>query len=101
MHCMHFEEKYGVGPHTISVRDFVLPWSSFERDSVQSYRQGFQENCGHIPNCCSIYGIILSTRERAEFRDELLSVGVSQISAGSKTNPGGYQEDETMRISLK
>jgi len=26
MHCMHFEEKYGVGPHTISVRDFVLPW---------------------------------------------------------------------------
>jgi len=39
-------------------------------------------------------GIILSTRERAEFRDELLSVGVSQISAGSKTNPGGYQEDD-------
>jgi len=39
-------------------------------------------------------GIILSTRERAELRDELLSLGVSQISAGSRTNPGGYRDDD-------
>ncbi len=34
--------------------------------------------------------IILSTRERPELRTELLDVGVSQMSAGSRTNPGGY-----------
>ena len=38
--------------------------------------------------------MILSTRENAEFRDELLSLGISQISAGSKTNPGGYEEND-------
>lgn len=35
-------------------------------------------------------GIIVSTREDAHFRDSLLRLGVTQISAGSKTEPGGY-----------
>ena len=34
--------------------------------------------------------ISVTTRERAALRDELLSVGVSKMSAESKTNPGGY-----------
>jgi 2-iminoacetate synthase len=37
-------------------------------------------------------GIILSTRESAETRRDVLALGVSQISAGSRTNPGGYGE---------
>jgi 2-iminoacetate synthase len=37
-------------------------------------------------------GMILSTRERPEFRDELISVGISQISAGSCTGVGGYRK---------
>lgn len=32
----------------------------------------------------------LSTRERAELRDELIEIGFTTISAESKTNPGGY-----------
>ena len=32
----------------------------------------------------------LSTRESAEFRDQLIKLGITSISAGSKTNPGGY-----------
>lgn len=32
----------------------------------------------------------LSTRERALFRDHALKLGVTTMSAGSKTNPGGY-----------
>jgi 2-iminoacetate synthase len=35
-------------------------------------------------------GIVISTRERAELRDKLIYLGVTQMSAGSKTNPGGY-----------
>ncbi len=35
-------------------------------------------------------GIILSTRETPAMRDELFSLGVSQVSAGSSTAPGGY-----------
>ncbi len=34
--------------------------------------------------------ISLSTRERPEFRDNLFPLGVTQTSAGSSTEPGGY-----------
>ena len=39
-------------------------------------------------------GMIMSTRETANIRRETFALGVSQISAGSRTNPGGYEEDE-------
>lgn len=34
--------------------------------------------------------LVLSTRERAEFRDRMVGVGVTRMSAGSRTAPGGY-----------
>lgn len=36
--------------------------------------------------------LILSTREPIFLRDMLIGKGITQISAGSKTNPGGYTE---------
>jgi 2-iminoacetate synthase len=36
-------------------------------------------------------GITLSTREPSEFRDNMIGLGVTMMSAGSKTNPGGYE----------
>jgi 2-iminoacetate synthase len=35
-------------------------------------------------------GIVLSTRERAALRDALALIGVTMMSAGSHTEPGGY-----------
>ena len=35
-------------------------------------------------------GIVLSTREPAALRDRLLPLGITQMSAGSATAPGGY-----------
>lgn len=37
--------------------------------------------------------ITLSTRESQQLRENLLPLGVTTMSAGSKTNPGGYAED--------
>jgi 2-iminoacetate synthase len=34
--------------------------------------------------------MVLSTRERAELRNHLIEVGITKMSAGSKTSPGGY-----------
>ncbi|MBN1410731.1 MAG: 2-iminoacetate synthase ThiH [Spirochaetales bacterium] len=36
---------------------------------------------------------LLSTRETPELRDKLIGLCVTQMSAGSKTNPGGYGSD--------
>jgi 2-iminoacetate synthase len=39
-------------------------------------------------------GIVLSTRESAELRDGLFRVGVTHVSAGSHTEPGGYEHPQ-------
>ena len=36
----------------------------------------------------------LSTRESPKFRDNIIKLGITSISAGSKTNPGGYTAAE-------
>lgn len=36
----------------------------------------------------------LSTREEQKFRDKLIPLGITSISAGSKTNPGGYAVEQ-------
>jgi 2-iminoacetate synthase len=40
--------------------------------------------------CFADAGLILSTRERAQLRNHLITLGITKISAGSKTSPGGY-----------
>ena len=38
-------------------------------------------------------GLVLSTREPAPLRDCLAPLGITRMSAGSRTNPGGYTEE--------
>jgi len=45
--------------------------------------------------CFADAGLVLSTRERAEFRDRLVRLGVTKMSAGSRTSPGGYSGRQT------
>ncbi|MFP4467284.1 MAG: 2-iminoacetate synthase ThiH [Candidatus Goldiibacteriota bacterium] len=45
-------------------------------------------------------GITVSTRESAVFRDNMIGYGITMMSAGSKTNPGGYdiyENDKTKK----
>ena len=42
--------------------------------------------------------IVLSTRERASLRDSLVSLGVTMMSAGSHTEPGGYTRQGTEHL---
>src|SRR5919198_1362408 len=43
-------------------------------------------------------GIVLSTRERGSLRDTLVSLGVTMMSAGSHTEPGGYTRQGTAHL---
>lgn len=93
LHIENLEKKFGVGPHTISIPR-LRPADNWGLDKVP---YEIDENI--VRKIVSVFriavpytGIILSTRERAEFRDELLELGVSQISAGSCVSVGGYKE---------
>ena len=43
--------------------------------------------------CFADAGMVISTRESGRLRDNLVSMGITKMSAGSKTNPGGYSEE--------
>jgi 2-iminoacetate synthase len=95
-HIRHLERRFGVGPHTVSVprlepatgSDVALhpPHPVSDVD--------FRKIVATLRLAVPYTGIIMSTRESAHIRRETFALGVSQISAGSRTNPGGYAEDE-------
>jgi 2-iminoacetate synthase len=93
-HAQHLDETYGVGPHTISVPRIEHAQNAPASENIPHPVSDIDfKKLVAILRCAVPYtGIILSTRESAEMRQQLFGLGISQISAGSKTNPGGYKE---------
>ncbi len=95
-HIRHLERRFGVGPHTISVPR-MEPATGSDIASHPPHPVSdidFRKIVAILRLAVPYTGIIMSTRETAEIRRETFALGVSQISAGSRTNPGGYSEDE-------
>ncbi len=93
-HVEHLEERFGVGPHTISVPR-IEPAEGVRLTDQALFPvndEDFKRIIAILRLSVPYTGIILSTRETAELRDELFSLGVSQASAESHTSPGGYSE---------
>lgn len=94
MHAEHLESVYGVGPHTISVprirpADDIDPAAFYNSISDEI----FQKIIACIRVAVPYTGMIVSTRESKECREKVLHLGISQISGGSKTSVGGYDEN--------
>lgn len=95
MHAEHLEAVHGVGPHTISVPRVK---KADDIDPAQ-FDNGISDDifC-KITACIRVAvpytGMIISTRESAELKENIIRLGVSQISGGSRTSVGGYQEEE-------
>ncbi|MFP4529136.1 MAG: [FeFe] hydrogenase H-cluster radical SAM maturase HydG [Candidatus Kapaibacterium sp.] len=94
MHARHLDEKFGVGPHTISIPRIKPARNAPAAEHIPHAVSDtdFKKLVAVIRLAVPYTGMILSTRETAALRSELFDLGVSQISAGSKTNPGGYKQ---------
>jgi len=95
-HIRHLEKVYGIGPHTISVPR-LEPADGSDIASNPPYPVSdadFKKIVAILRLAVPYTGIIMSTRETAKMRAETFALGVSQISAGSRTNPGGYSNGE-------
>lgn len=100
-HANYLESKYGTGPHTISVPRLEPAAGSkiSEHPPFPVSDIDFRKIVAILRLAVPYTGIILSTRETAEIRRETFAVGISQISAGSRTNPGGYSSEEEFDAS--
>jgi 2-iminoacetate synthase len=95
-HVRGLEARHGIGPHTISVPR-LEPAAGSELASSPPHPvtdAEFRKIVAILRIAVPYTGIIMSTRETARIRQETFALGVSQISAGSRTNPGGYAEGE-------
>lgn len=92
MYAEHLEAVHGVGPHTISVPR-IKPANGVDLSLYRPITDDEFKRIVAITRLAVPYtGIIISTREDAGFREELISLGVSQTSAGSSTGVGGYAD---------
>jgi len=105
-HAEHLDKKFGCGPHTISVpRMEPAVGSDMATHPPQAVSDvDFRKIVAILRLAVPYTGIIMSTRETPNIRRETFALGVSQISAGSRTNPGGYvdgeEKEDTAQFSL-
>lgn len=95
-HIGHLEKKFGIGPHTISVPRLEPAFGSdiaYHPPHPVSDLD-FMKLISILRVSIPYTGIILSTRESIEMRRNAFALGVSQLSAGSRTNPYGYSSTE-------
>ncbi|MEI6393202.1 MAG: [FeFe] hydrogenase H-cluster radical SAM maturase HydG [Verrucomicrobiota bacterium] len=91
-HIRHMEDAFGVGPHTISVPRLEPAAGSTLacRPAHPVSDADFKKIVAILRLAVPYTGIIMSTRENADTRRATFKLGVSQISAGSRSDPGGY-----------
>ena len=91
MHAEHLEAVFGVGPHTLSmlrIRDAGDVKKTDYEHAVSD--DDFKKIVAILRMTVPYTGMILSTREGGKFRDSVIKLGISQVSAGSATGVGGY-----------
>jgi 2-iminoacetate synthase len=95
LHNEHLEKNFGVGFHTISFPRLKKAEGMDLGDYPYLVEDETFKKIVAITRIAVPYtGIIMSTRESAKMRNELIKYGVSQVSAGSSTGVGGYKEAE-------
>jgi 2-iminoacetate synthase len=91
MHAEHLEAALGVGPHTISVpRIRYAEGVDSQNFPYLVSDENFKTLVAVLRLSVPYTGMLLSTREPKGYREEVIAVGISQVSAGSCTGVGGY-----------
>lgn len=89
-HARYLDEKYNVGPHTISVPRIQPAASVSPRWPYAVADRDFLKLIAILRLAVPYTGMIISTRESPRIRNLAFKIGISQASAASCTVTGGY-----------
>jgi 2-iminoacetate synthase len=90
-HARFLQRHYWRSQVSVSVPRMRPSAAGFQPTTLLSDRELVQLVCAlrlALPDA----GLVLSARERPELRDGLFRVGITHTSAGSHTEPGGYEQ---------
>lgn len=89
-HVNHFEAVYNVGPHTISFPRIKKASNVVLDEKYQLSDEDFTKMVAILRLAVPYTGLILTAREPAHIREEVLRYGVSQIDGGTKIEMKAY-----------
>ncbi|PID91131.1 MAG: [FeFe] hydrogenase H-cluster radical SAM maturase HydG [Bacteroidetes bacterium] len=93
-HVNHFEAVYNIGPHTISFPRLKAASGVKYDPKYLVADEDFTRMVAILRLAVPYTGLILTAREPAAIRDEILGFGVSQIDGGTKIELGAYSEKQ-------
>jgi len=91
-HVNHLEAVYNVGPHTISFPRLKKASNVNVDERYQVSDEDFTKMVAILRLAVPYTGLILTAREPAHIREEVLRYGVSQIDGGTKIEMKGYSQ---------
>ena len=89
-HAKYLQERFGAGPHTISIPRFRPADTVNLRPTHPVSDDDFLKLIAILRIAVPYTGMIITTRERPEIRKRAFQIGISQTSAASSTSPGGF-----------
>lgn len=93
LHIDYLQKKYWKSKYSVSFPRLRPAQGIIEPNFVMNDRDLLQLICAYRIWNFDLE-ISISTRESAIFRNNVIGIGATSMSAGSKTNPGGYTTDE-------
>lgn len=100
-HTIHLEERFHVGPHTISFPRLKAASEVAIDRRWEVSDADFKRLIAILRLSVPYTGMILTAREPAALRRELLEFGCSQIDAGTRLELGGYSEHDPETQDLR
>jgi 2-iminoacetate synthase len=99
-HTNHLEACYNVGPHTLSFPRLQEASSMMLQEKYRVSDDDFARMVAILRLAVPYTGMILTAREPAHIRTELLQYGVSQIDGGTKIELGAYARTGSFKQDL-
>ena len=96
LHLDYLQKTYWQTKYSVSFPRIRPHEGDFMSKSEISEKELVQLICAYRI-CFPDVELSLSSRERAQFRDIVFPYGITSMSAGSKTEPGGYSNSEALK----
>jgi 2-iminoacetate synthase len=96
LHLDYLQKTYWQTKYSVSFPRIRPHEGEFQPKSHLSEKELLQLICAYRI-CFPDVELSLSSRERAAFRDAVFPYGITSMSAGSKTEPGGYSNSEALK----
>jgi len=96
LHLDYLQKHYWQTKYAVSFPRIRPHEGDFMPKSQLSEKEMLQLICAYRL-CFPDVELSLSSRERPEFRDIVFPYGITSMSAGSKTEPGGYSDSEALK----